>query len=74
MINPFTVNNPRYCKLCMDYILTRSAPPVDRDEVNMDLIHAYMKTDIFPLISTIILPRVLTPCYPVRLEIFSVIC
>ena len=58
---------------CVTYILTRFASPLDRDELKMDLMHVNMKSDIFPLISTIVLPKVLTLCYPGHLETLAVI-
>ena len=57
----------------VEYILTESASPLDRDEVKMDLVLVNMKNNIFPLISTIILPKVLILCYPVHIETLAVI-
>ena len=48
--------------------------PLDRHVVKIDLMLANMKNNTFPRISTIILPKVLTVCYSVHLEILAVIC
>ena len=53
--------------------MTRRASPLDSDEVKIDLMLVNMKDNIFPLISTIILPKVLTLCYPVDLDTLAVI-
>ena len=60
MINHFTTN-PGYRQICVDCILTRS-------EVKTDLMIANMKHNIIPSIFTIILPNVLTLCYPLHSE------
>ena len=53
---------------CVQYILTKIASLLDRDEVKINKMLVNMKTNSFPLIATIIFPRVLTLCYPVHLE------
>ena len=58
--------------ICVEYIFVQSSSPLDR-EVKMDLMLVNMKNNLFPLISTIILPKVLTLCYPVHLETLAVI-
>ena len=62
-----------YWKNCVKCILTRYTPQLDREEVKMDLMLVNMKSDLFPLISTIILPKVLTLCYPLHFETLTVI-
>ena len=59
LINPFTTNHG-YWKINIDYILTKSSSPLDRNEIKMDLMLVNMK-NIFPLISTIM-------CYPAHPE------
>ena len=71
-INLFTTN-PGCCQIPAEYILTRSASPLDRDEVKMDLMLANMNGNRFPVISTIIFLTMLTTCYMVHLEILPVI-
>ena len=71
-INPFT-NNPVHWQICIEHILTRNASPLDRDEIKIDLMLTNMKSNIFPLISTIILTKVLTPFYSVHHEMLTVI-
>ena len=65
-----------FLHVCLQRIsnhLTKSASSLDRDEVNMDLMLVSVNNNIFPLISTIILPKVLTLCYPVHIEKVAVI-
>ena len=44
-----------------------------RDEITTDLMSINMKNNIFPLISTIIRPNMLTLCCPVQLETLGVV-
>ena len=69
---PF-ITDPGYWKFCVEYILTGIAWPLEHDEVKIDLMLVNMKNNIFPLISAIILPKVLTPCYPLHIETLTVI-
>ena len=57
LINPFIIN-PGYWQTSVEYILTRNASPLVRDDVKTNLMLANMKNDIFPLISAIIFPKV----------------
>ena len=70
--HPFTTNLG-FWKFCVEDILTKNASPLDRDKVTMDLMLINMKNDTFFLISTIILPKMFTLCYPVNLETLAVI-
>ena len=65
--------NPGYWQIWIEYILTKSVAPLDHDEMKMDLLLANVKNDIFPLISTVILPKVLNLCYPMHIETLAVI-
>ena len=58
----------------VEYSLTRSASLLDDIELTPGVILADMKSNIFPLISTIIHPKVLNLCYQVELETSFVIC
>ena len=57
----------------MEYNLTKSASQLDRDEIEMDLMLVNMENNIYLLISTIILPKVLILCYSVHLETLGAI-
>ena len=73
-MNPSTTK-PGYWQICVHYILTRSFSPLDHDEVKTNLMLAsMMKNNTFPLISTIILPNVLTMFYSVHLQTLAEIC
>ena len=52
-------------QMCVENILARSAPPPDNDVLKTILMPTNMKNDIFHLISTTIIPKVLTLSYPV---------
>ena len=72
--NPLTTNRVYwYMYICVEYILTRSASPLDHHEVKMNPMLTNMTNDIFHLIPTILLTKVLALCYPVNLEILAVI-
>ena len=71
LINPFTTN-PGYGQICVNPILTRWASPPDRDGIKTDLMLANMKNDIFPLISTIVLPRLYT--WNVGSDLLKLVC
>ena len=45
LINPY-INNPGYWKFCIEYIVTRSASPLDRYEVTKDPLLVNIKNDI----------------------------
>ena len=49
-------------------MLTKRVSPLYRDEVEMDLMLADMKNSILTLKPTIILLKVLTPCYPIHMK------
>ena len=68
LINPFTLK-PGHWQICVEYILTRSALPLDRDEIKW----FNMTNNTYSLVSTIILPKVLILCYPLHLETLTVI-
>ena len=53
--------------------MTRSASPLDHNEVNMDLMLVNMKKNIDPLISTTIFQEVFILCYLVHLETLAAI-
>ena len=55
------------------HILSKSASPLDRDEVKLGLMLVNRNNDRFSLISGIILPKVLTQCYPIYIETMAVI-
>ena len=61
LINSF-IANPGYWQMCVESILTRSASSPDYDEVTTDLMLTNMKNNIFPLLSTIIFPKMLILC------------
>ena len=71
-IIPFTTN-PGSWHICAEYILTRSDSPLDRDVVKMDPLLANMTNNVFLPIFAIILPKMLTLCYPVHFETLPVI-
>ena len=72
LINPFTTKL-RYYQVCHEYILTRNSSLPVRDEVITDLMLANMNNDISPLVSTIILSKMSSLCYPQHIEILAVI-
>ena len=59
--------------MCGRSIFNRSALLPPRDEVTMDPTLLNMKNDKLPLISNIILPKMLTLLYPVHPEMLAVI-
>ena len=61
LINSF-IANPGYWQMCVESILTRSASSPNYDEVTTDLMLTNMKNNIFPLLSTIIFPKMLILC------------
>ena len=53
--------------------MIRNSSPLGGDEVKMDLMLVNMKNNMMPLISTIILPKVLTLCYVVQIETYAMV-
>ena len=64
LINPFTVN-AGYWQMCIEYIFARGVSSPHHDEVTTDPMLLSMGNNIFPLISHIILQKVLTVLSPV---------
>ena len=59
--------------MCVDYILARIVLSPDREELTAGLMITNIKINIFPLISTIFIPTVLTLCYLAHIETLAVI-
>ena len=72
LIDPFTAN-PEYWIMCVRYIFSRSASSPHRDYIMTDPILPNMIDAKFPLISTIIILRVLNLLYPIQPETLGVI-
>ena len=68
-----SITSPGYWQICVEHILIRSASSLDHGGGKTDLPLANMKINIFPPISTIAFPKVLTPCNLVHLETLAVI-
>ena len=73
LIDPFTAN-PGYWQMCVGYIFVKNASSPHRDGVTTDLIFLNMKNYIFPLISNIIPPKVLSLLSPEQHEMLIAIC
>ena len=71
-VNPFTAN-PGYWQMCVGYIFVWSTSSPHHDEVTTDPKSLSMKCNIFPLISNIILPKVLTLPYPEQHETLALV-
>ena len=71
-MNPSTAN-PGCSRKCFEYSLAKSASSPNRDELTTDTLLVNMKNHIFPVISTVIIPKMLTICYPVELETLNLI-
>ena len=72
LINPFTTN-PGYYLMYVGYIFARSVSSPHCDGVTIDPLLLNMKNIIFPLISSIILPKMLTLLYPLQPETLAVV-
>ena len=64
---------PEYWQICIRYISAWSASSLHCDELSMDPMVLNRKYDIFPRISTVILPKVLARLYPVQPEMLAMI-
>ena len=73
LVNHIFYYQPPVLANSIEHILIRIASPLDHDGVKTDLTLANMKIDIFPLMSTIVLPKMLNLCHPVHLETLVVI-
>ena len=69
--NLFT-GNSGYQEMCIEYNLARSASSLDGDDLTTGVVFANRKSNMFPLISTIIRLKVFKPCYQVGLQ--NVVC